>query len=49
MSFVAAIFVAVVWHFWLGLMLAVGSLLAVIAVGVGYLVKTQNPKYPRRQ
>lgn len=39
---------AVVWHWWIGFFLAVGTVLAVIAVIVGYLKTVQNPRYPRK-
>ncbi len=39
---------AVVWHYWLGFFLAIGSVLTVIAVAVGYLTKVENPRYPKR-
>jgi hypothetical protein len=39
---------AVVWHYWLGFFLAIGTVLTVLAVIGGYLIKVQNPKYPRR-
>ena len=39
---------AVVWHFWLGLILAVGCIFSVLALVVGYIVKVQRPQYPRK-
>lgn len=38
----------VVWHWWLGLFLAIGGGLAVLALIAGYLMKVQHPKYPRK-
>ena len=40
---------AVIWHFWIGLFLAIGSLGAIIAVIVGYVVKVESPRYPKKQ
>ena len=37
-----------VWHYWLGVPLAAGSVLAVVATVVGYLRKMNSLKYPRR-
>ncbi len=39
--------VAVVWHFWLGMFLAIGAIATVLALGVGYLAKVQSMKYPK--
>jgi hypothetical protein len=39
---------AEVWHYWIGVSLAAGALLAVVAAVIGYLAKVQSPKYPRR-
>ena len=39
---------AVVWHWWLGFFLAIGGVFAVLGLVAGYLMKVQNPKYPRR-
>jgi uncharacterized membrane protein len=39
---------AQVWHYWIGVSLAAGALLAVIATVLGYLKKVQSLKYPRR-
>ena len=39
---------AKVWHYWTMVPLFFGSLLLVIALIVGYLVKVQMPRYPRR-
>ncbi len=34
------------WTFWIGVILAISSILLVIAVFVGYLVKVVRPQYP---
>jgi Na+-transporting methylmalonyl-CoA/oxaloacetate decarboxylase gamma subunit len=39
---------AVIWHYWIGLVFFFLSLLVVIAVIVGYLVRVQSLKYPKR-
>ena len=39
---------AKVWHYWIAVPLVAGAVLAIIATIVGYLVKVQSPKYPRR-
>jgi hypothetical protein len=39
---------AVVWHYWIGVVLFVGAILTCVAVAVGYLVKVQSLKYPKR-
>ena len=39
---------AVIWHFWIGLVFFVLSVVAVVAVVVGYLVRVQSLKYPKR-
>jgi len=41
-------FAAVVWHYWIGLILFFASVLTVVAVVVGYLAKVQSMKYPKR-
>jgi len=40
---------AVIWHFWIGLFLAIGSLAVIIAVIVGYFAKVESPRYPKKQ
>jgi hypothetical protein len=40
--------VAVIWHYWIGLAFFLLSLLVVAAVIVGYLVRVQSLKYPKR-
>lgn len=40
--------VAVVWHSWLAVALAVPAILIVLAIIVGYLYKVVMPRYPRR-
>jgi hypothetical protein len=35
------------WYYWLGLVLAVVSVIMVIAVVIGYLVQVVRPQYPK--
>ena len=42
------VFSAVVWHYWIGVVLFFGALLTVIATVVGYLAKVQSLKYPKK-
>jgi len=39
---------AQVWHFWLAVPLAVGTVLGVLQLVVGYVVKVVAPRYPKR-
>ena len=39
---------AVIWHYWIGLVFFFLSLLVVAGVVVGYLVRVQSMKYPKR-
>jgi len=36
------------WHFWVGVALFGGAVLAVLATIVGYLVRVTSSKYPRQ-
>jgi Na+-transporting methylmalonyl-CoA/oxaloacetate decarboxylase gamma subunit len=38
---------AVIWHYWIGLVFFFLSILVVVGVIVGYLVKVESLKYPR--
>ncbi len=38
---------AVIWHYWIGLVFFALSILLVVGVIIGYLVKVQSLKYPR--
>lgn len=38
---------AVIWHYWIGLVFFVMSILVVVGVIVGYLVRVQSLKYPK--
>ena len=38
---------AVVWHFWIAPFLAVGAILAVVAVIGGYIANVTAKQYPR--
>jgi hypothetical protein len=39
---------AVVWHFWIAVAIALGAILAVVAIVLGYVYKVVMPRYPRR-
>ena len=39
--------IAVVWHFWIAPILAAGSILAVVAVIIGYVTNVTAKQYPR--
>jgi hypothetical protein len=38
---------AQIWHFWIGVVLAISSILVVLALVVGYVVKIERPQFPR--
>jgi hypothetical protein len=38
----------VTWHVWIGVVLALVSVLMVLGLVVQYLVKVQAPQYPKR-
>jgi hypothetical protein len=40
---------SVVWHYWLGLILLVVGVLALIATVAGYVAKVTAMKYPNRR
>ncbi len=37
------------WFYWLAWALAIGVVLTLIGLLVGYLVKVEAPRYPKRQ
>jgi hypothetical protein len=39
---------AVVWHYWIGVAVSIGALLAVLATVAGYLIKVWSARYPRQ-
>lgn len=39
---------AVVWHYWIGVALAIPAILLVIATIAGYIIKVSRPRYPKR-
>jgi hypothetical protein len=41
--------ISVVWHYWLGLILLVVSVFALIATAAGYVAKVTAMKYPNRR
>jgi len=38
---------AVIWHYWIGVVFFFLSLIVVAGVAVGYLIKVQSLKYPK--
>jgi formate-dependent nitrite reductase membrane component NrfD len=38
---------SMVWHYWLGIALAVGGVASVVAMVAGYLKKVESTRYPR--
>ncbi|MEQ1786395.1 MAG: hypothetical protein ABL966_05025 [Acidimicrobiales bacterium] len=40
-------FAAPVWHYWIGVAIAIPSLIAMVALFAQFLRKTQSPKYGR--
>ncbi len=38
---------APVWHFWIGVLLFIPSVLLIVGLIIGYFVKVVRPKYPR--
>lgn len=42
-------FAAVVWHWWLGIVLLVGGVGAVVQLIVGYVTKVSSLRYPNRR
>ncbi len=37
------------WYYWLAWALAIGVVLTCVALLVGYLVKVEGPRFPKRQ
>jgi hypothetical protein len=40
--------VAVVWHYWIGFLLAIGGVVTLLAVAAGYVAKVEMKKYPKK-
>jgi hypothetical protein len=38
---------SVIWHYWIGVSLAIPAVLIVVGILVGYLYKVVLPRYPR--
>ena len=38
---------AVIWHFWLGVALAIGAVATVIAMVAGYFRTVESQRYPK--
>jgi hypothetical protein len=43
---IGPMFAAPVWHYWIGVSVAVLAVLSLVAYAAMYLRKTQAPKYP---
>jgi len=41
--------IAVVWHYWLGLILLIVGVLSLVGLAVGYISKVTAMKYPNRR
>ena len=39
---------AEVWHYWIAVAVAAATILTVLALVVGYLMKVVGPQYPKR-
>ena len=39
---------AVVWHFWIAVVLAAGAIFAVIALLIGYFAQVSRTRYPKK-
>jgi hypothetical protein len=40
---------AVIWHYWIGVVLALSCVLMVLALAAGYFSKVVRPKYPPKR
>jgi hypothetical protein len=40
-------FAAPVWHYWIGAVLAIATILTIVAMIVGYLKKVESTRYPK--
>lgn len=40
---------AVVWHYWIGFFLAIGVVMTLAAILVGYIVNVEAPRYPKKR
>jgi hypothetical protein len=38
---------AVIWHFWLGVALTIGAVLAVVTMVAGYFRSVESQRYPK--
>jgi hypothetical protein len=39
----------VVWHYWVGVVMAVGAVATVVALIAGYLKQVESGRYPRER
>ena len=42
-----ALMLAVVWHYWIGVALAIGAVATIGALGANYLKKVESIRYPK--
>jgi hypothetical protein len=40
---------AVIWHYWIGVVLALSAIGVIVAIIAGYFVTVVRPKYPPRR
>jgi hypothetical protein len=38
---------SVIWHYWIGVLLTVGSIAAILGLVLGYIAKVKRIQYPR--
>jgi len=38
---------AMIWHYWIGVVLAVGAVATIASVGANYLRKVESTRYPK--
>jgi hypothetical protein len=36
-----------IWHYWIGVLLALGVVLTLVMLGVGYLKNVESTRYPK--
>ncbi len=46
---VMALAIEKLWYYWLAWALVIGTVLTLVGLVVGYIVKVESPRYPKRQ